>query len=265
MIDLGLAGRVALVAGGSKGIGKGVALAFARQGVDVAICARGKQELENAAREISAATGRRILPIQADLARLEDVQRFVATSVASLGRIDILVYSANPFGGGTFAEISDENWCYHLDAKLLGCIRCCREVISHMKKNHWGRIVIMAGGAAHTIRPNSVDNGPICAGLANFGKQIANEVAPYGILVNTIHPSRTRTARMEGRIASIAHEEGITIEEAVKQDLKLTPIGRFMEPEDFANLALFLCSQLATAITGQSISVDGGRGTAITY
>lgn len=264
-MELGLEGRVALVAGASQGIGKAIALALAKEGVDVAICARGIEVLEHAAREITAITGRRTLAIQADMTLLEDIQRFVTTAALNFGRIDILVYSANTPGGGTFAQLSDEAWRYHLDVKLLGCIRCSREVIPHMRKNRWGRIIIISGMASRLVRPYAVDNGPVCGALANFGKQIANEAAPDGILVNTIHPDSTRTARQEYRLARMAREQGITIEEALEQVRSKFPIGRIIEPEDIANLVLFLCSVRASAITGQSIAVDGGVGTAISY
>lgn len=265
MLDLGLEGRASLVAGGSKGIGKGVAFALARQGSDVAICSRGERELEQTANEISSLTGRRVLPIRADMTRLEDVQRFVATSAETFGRIDILVYSANIPSGGTFAEITDETWRYHLDVKLLGCLRCIREVIPHMQKNGWGRIIIIAGTGSRDLRPHSVDNGPVCSALANFGKQIANEVASSGILVNTIHPGLTCTPRMEIRLAREAREQGITLQEVLEQRRRRIPIGRLIQPEDIANLTLFLCSQHASAITGESIAVDGGATIAVSH
>jgi len=265
MMDLGLKGKVALITGGSSGIGKSIALALAREGVSIAICTPFKKELEEAAREISSSTGRQVLPVEADMTVLEDVQRFVNTSATHFGRIDILAYSANIPGGGTFAQISDEDWCHHLNLKLLGCIRCAREVIPHMQKTHWGRIIIISGMSARIIRPTAVDNGPICGALSNFGKQLANEVAPDGILVNTIHPDATNTPRLQHRVARIVSTQGITAEEVMEQMAKRVPIGRLIEPEDIANLALFLCSQHASAITGQSIAVDGGGGTSINY
>ena len=186
MMDLALDGRSALVAGGSKGIGKGVALALAKEGVNVAISARGKEMLEQTAKEIAEVTGSRILPIQADMTRLEDIKRFVTTAADALGGIDILVYSANQPSGGTFDTITDETWRYHIDVKVLGCIRCAREVIPHMKQNRWGRIIIISGMSSRLLRPVNMDNGPVCGALSNFGKQLAHQVIDYGILVNTI-------------------------------------------------------------------------------
>ncbi len=265
MMDLGLQGRTAAITGGSMGIGKGIALALAGEGVDVAICARRKEPLEETAKEITTATGRRVVPVQADMAVLEQVKSFIATSSAVLGRLDILVYCANSPWGGSFADITDEAWQRHIDTKLLGCVRCVREAIPHMRQNQWGRIVIISGMAARITRPYAVDNGPVCAALANFGKQIAAEVAGYGIRVNTIHPDGTQTPRHHYRMEKVARQRGISIEEVLKEERAKFPIGRLLDPEDIAHVALFLCSKWADPITGQAIAVDGGSATAIMY
>ncbi len=265
MMDLGIQGRAAAITGASMGIGKGIALALAREGVDVAICARGKGPLEETAKEIAAETGRRVVPIQADMTELEQVKNFIAKSAEAFGRLDILVYCANSKGGGSFANITDEAWQQHLDTKLLGCVRCVREVIPHMRRNQWGRIVIISGMAARITRPFAVDNGPVCAALSNFGKQVAAEIAGYGIRVNTIHPDGTMTPRLQFRMEKNARTRGVSVEEVLKEEKAKFPIGRLLQPEDIAQVALFLCSKWADAITGQSIAVDGGAATAIIY
>ncbi|MFC1534509.1 SDR family oxidoreductase, partial [Thermodesulfobacteriota bacterium] len=145
------------------------------------------------------------------------------------------------------------------------CIRCAREVLPHMRNNQWGRIIIVAGMSARVVSPISIDSGPICGALANFGKQLANQEAGHGILVNTIHPGPTLTPRLEWAFKHIAQKEGTTAEVPRNQMEQRIPIGRIINPEDIANLALFLCSQGASAITGQSIGVDGGYGTGIIY
>lgn len=265
MIELGLEGRAALVAGGSRGIGKAIALALAGEGVKVAISARGKEELEQIARELNSIAGNQVLSVQADMTAAEDIKRFVKSAADSFGRIDILAYCANTPGGGKFSEITDEAWCHHLDVKLMGCIRCVREVIPYMSRNHWGRIVIISGTSARELRPKNVDNGPICAALSNFGKQVSNELAPSGITVNTIHPGSTNTRRHQIRVERQARECGLTVQEFLDQELSRFPIGRIIEPQDITNLTLFLCSKGSSAITGQSIAVDGGQTTAINY
>ncbi len=265
MMDLELQGRTAAITGGSMGIGKGIALALAGEGVDVAICARHKEPLEEAAKEITKTTGRRVVPLQADMTDLEQVKAFIAKSAEAFGRLDILVYCANSPGGGTFADITDEAWQRHLDTKLLGCVRCVREVIPHMRRNQWGRIVIISGMAARITRPYAVDNGPVCAALANFGKQVAGEIARYGIRVNTIHPDGTMTPRLSFRMEKNAKLRGISVEEVMKEEKAKFPIGRLLQPEDIAHVALFLCSKWADPITGQSIAVDGGSAAAIIY
>ncbi len=266
MINPGVEGRVAIITGGSGGIGKGVALVLAREGANVAICARRKAELEEAASEIGQATGRTILAVQADMTSTEDVQRLVSTVMARFGRIDILVYGANSVGeGGTFAQISDDAWKEHIDVKLLGCVRCVREVIPHMRSNQWGRIVIVSGMAARVIRPFAIDNGPICAGLSNFGKQVSNELVTHGIVINTVHPEAVKSPRMERRIEHMAKSQNATVAEVEKQVGRRFPGGQMIALDDVVGPIVFFCSQQAAGITGQSIAIDGGASPGIGY
>ncbi len=224
-IDIGIKGQGALVVGGSKGIGKSIALAFAREGANVAICARGVEDLKKTANEVNSVGFGGVLAVHANMTVHDDIRRFVSESVARFGRVDILVYCANIPGGGKFEDISDEAWRTHIDTKLLGCIRCVREVLPYMRKSGGGRIVIISGMAARLVRPTTIDNGPVCAALSNFGKQIAGELAPDKILINTIHPDSTNTSRRKYRIERTALKLNLTIGEVLEQDSKL-PCGR---------------------------------------
>ena len=266
-MDLKLAGKAALVAGGSKGIGKSIAMALAKEGVDTAICARSEADLKRASDEISSASGRACHPIAGDLSTAEGCGRFVQRAVECLGRADILVCSANYLSdkGGTFTSISDEGWVSHMQLKFFSAVRCAREVVPHMQRRRWGRVLIISGMATRLVRLRAMDNGPICAALTNFGKQLAAQVAGDGIRVNTIHPDFTRTELLMAFFNREAQARGVPVEDVVKEMSAKMPIGRLIEPEEIAAFAAYLCSPFADAITGQSIAVDGGAAMSVHY
>jgi 3-oxoacyl-[acyl-carrier protein] reductase len=265
-MNLDLAGKTALITGGSKGIGRSIALALAREGVDVAINARGKDDLERTRSEV-AATGRKCIAIPGDMTLNEECKRVVRTAAERLGRLDILVCSANylPDEGGTFATIPDEQWVKHMDLKFLSAVRCSREAVPHMASRKWGSVIMVSGMSTRLARIRAMDNGPTCAAMTNFGKQLATQVVGQGIRVNTILPDFTRTELLMAFFQREATARGVSLEEVVKDLGAKMPIGRLIEPEEIAHLAVFLCSNLADAITGQSIAVDGGAATSIHY
>lgn len=265
-MDLQFSRRVALVAGGSRGIGRSIALALAKEGVCIALCARGADDLEKTAQQIQAIDGCHTLLVQSDLSTLEGCQRFVGVTVQQMGRADILVCCANVAGKrGAFDAIPDEQWVEHINVKLLSAVRCSREVVPHMKLNRWGRIVIIAGMATRLVRPQAVDNGPICAALTNFGKQLAAQVAADGICVNTIHPGHTDTPFLALFTERVAASRGVSPAEVRREYEAAFPRGRMIQPEEVANLAAFLCSDLAEAVTGQSIACDAGASISLSY
>ncbi|MBM3924594.1 MAG: SDR family oxidoreductase [SAR202 cluster bacterium] len=264
-MDLGLKGKTAIVTGGSQGIGKATALALAREGVNVAICARGEGPLRQAAREIADATGVNTVPIRADVTNPSDIQALVADAVRDLGGIDILVSNAvNSVPGGVLT-LKDSDWMNHISVKLMAFVRLAREVTPHMKKRGGGRIVVIGGMAARGVSATNASNAVTNAGVAATAKNLAEEVAKDGILVNCIHPGTTRTPRNVQLAQDRARLLNITVEEVRRQSLQSIPIGRMVEPEDIASLAVFLASNKAGAITGQSIAVDGGAGRGIYY
>jgi len=259
-----LAGRVALVTGGSKGIGRAVAEGLAREGAKLALCARGQDALEAASRELRA-LGAEVLIQVADVTRAGDIARFVAAAAARFGAIDVLVNNAVSSTQGSFGALSDEEWQHHIDVKLLGYVRCAREALPWLEKSAQGRIVNIGGMTAREVSAYRITNGVVNAGVSNFTKHLAEQVGRHGITVNAIHPGYTQTPRMEAMIKRRAELEGHAIEEEMRLRLAEIPLGRFIQPDDIANLVLFLCSEAAAAITGQSIAVDGGSGRAINY
>jgi NAD(P)-dependent dehydrogenase (short-subunit alcohol dehydrogenase family) len=263
--DLGLRDRIALITGGSRGIGKAVALALARHGVHVAFCGRTPETLEQTAGEIRA-LGVQAWPFKADVTGLENIQRFVGQAAeASGGRVDILVNNAVTSLSAPFDEQTDDDWRHHIDVKLMAYIRCAREVLPHMRARRWGRIVNIGGMTARITAPIRITNGVVNAGVSNFTKQLAGQVGPQNITVNCVHPGHTATDRMMKMFRRRAHDANVGVEEIEAQTIANIPLGRLIMPEDIANAVLFFCSPLAGMITGQSIAVDGGSGQSVNY
>jgi len=258
-MELGISGKVAVVTGGSQGIGKAIATQLAAEGVRTVIAARKVENLKRAAAEIASATKGEVLPVQADVANLDAVKNLVAGAVSAFGGVDILVNNAAGSGSGALLELTDDDWLRHLDVKLIGYVRCAREVIPHMKQKNWGRIVNIGGEAARGS--GGYASGAANSAVVNFSKKLSDEVAAYGITVNAIHPGSTRTQRREHAAA----RKGMALDELVREQIKRIPIGRLIEPEDIAYTVLYLVSAKAAAVTGQVLGVDGGSTRGIYY
>jgi len=248
-MEPGLKGKVAIVTGGSKGIGKAITRALAEEGVSVAICARGMEELNNTAKEIESETGIKILPVQADMKSVDEIKRLVSTTVKEFGGLDILVNNAASTIRGSVLDLPDEAWYNRFDGKVMGYIRCAREAVPHMIQRGGGRIVNIGGTAARSVSSNTAANGVANAAVANVTKFLSEDVARHGILVNCVHPGIVPTTPRAEEMAA----------------QRLPPIGRVVRPAELADVVVFLCSDKASAVTGQAICVDGGRGRGICY
>ena len=262
-LDFQLEGKTALVTGGSRGIGRAVAIAFAQQGMDVVICGRSEESLNAAAKEISA-QGVSCKAIQADVSDVADIERLVQEATASR-RINVLVNNAVTSTSAPFDQLGDDEFRYHIDVKLMAYIRIARLVYAHMQQQVGGRIVNVGGMTARIVAPLRMTNGVVNAGVANFTKQFAGYTAASGVTVNCVHPGYTATERVQQIFEREAKESGDTVEEVVTRRTADIPLGQLIKPEDIATAVLFFCSPLATMITGQCIAVDGGSGTAISY
>lgn len=257
-MDLELQGRTAIVTGGGVGIGRALAETLAREGVDVAICARNLSVLEKTAGAISAVTGRRILPVQADVTEWSSIERLVETTVRELGRVDILVNCAAAPGGlvrNDLEEASDAALLHDIDTKVVGYFRCTKAVAPHMRRNHWGRIINVGG---LTARSTEAISGLRNSAIIHLTKTLSDQLGPFGITVNVVHPGITRTAHVLEMYADLGKKKGITGEEMEARDANETPIRRTIEPEEIGWLVAFLASPRAAAITGESIAIDGG-------
>ena len=247
-MELGLEGKVAIVTGGSKGIGRATALGLAQEGANVAICARGVEDLEMAAAEISELTGRTILPVRADMTMLEDIQNLVATTVAELGGVDILVNNAVNSVAAPFLELSDEDWLNHINVKVMGYVRCSREVVPPMERGGGGRIINIASVSGLYGGPTTAHYAASKAGLISLTQVLARWGAEHNILVNSISPGiiETELTREELRSGGGA---GV---------VALTLLKRPGEVNDVSSIAVMLASDEQNYMTGQTISPNGG-------
>lgn len=256
-MDLGLKGRVALVAAGSKGLGRAIAMELAAEGARVAICARGKDALDATVAEITAAGGHAV-GFVADVARAEDVAQLVASTQAALGPIDILVTNSGGPRSGTFDVLSPDDWDQATRVLLTSAVGLTRAVMPDMKARRWGRILNITSIAAKQPVDGLMLSNSLRAAVTAFARTLANEVAPHGITVNNLLPGYTRTDRVVDLAAQMAESSGTTPEAVAGKWEAQIPMGRLGEPKEFAALAAFLASERASYITGQSIAVDGG-------
>ena len=266
-MELELRGMGAIVTGGSRGIGKAIARELGREGVDVAIVARNRDALETAARELSAESGRRVVPIVADTGDDAAVKAMVRTAAADLGRIDILVNcAARPGGQGPvppLAEITDDIFYDDINVKVMGYLRCAREVAPHMRERGWGRIINVSGLAA---RQSGSTVGSIRnVAVAALTKNLADELGPHGINVTVVHPGLTRTERTTEVVASQAQRDGVPPAEIERRLARSNVLGRIIDAREIAYVVAFLASPKAVAINGDAIAAGGGVGRAIHY
>jgi 3-oxoacyl-[acyl-carrier protein] reductase len=258
-MDLQLKGKTALVTGGSVGIGKGIALALAKEGVDVAICARRKEPLEAAAAEIAKATGRKIVPIPADLSKDTDAKNFVAKGHAALGRVDIMVNNAGSSPGGVIEHLTEADWEQSLQLKFMGYVRCLRHVLPIMVKQGGGRVVNLIGNDG--VKPSYWEIAPGAANAAgqNLTLSLAGQYGKHNISFCAVNPGPVRTERWAGLVAAMSRDMKLPYEEADKLAPSSIPMGRIAEVEEVANLVTMLASPLMHMVNGTQIEIDGGQ------
>jgi NAD(P)-dependent dehydrogenase (short-subunit alcohol dehydrogenase family) len=242
-MDLGLAGRVAIVTGGSRGIGRAIAHMLASEGVDVAICARQRQALDEAAKALTQETGRRIIPIVADTMSSESVAHLVDATLTAFGRLDVLVNNASTPGGmvrGPLAEADDKTLLEDIDTKVVGYLRCAKAVAPHMQQRRWGRIINIGGLSG---RRSGNISGLRNAAIVHLTKTLADELGAHGITVNLVHPGATRTERTDAE---------------TERRAATNAIRRIVDASEIAQVVTFLASTKAANVTGVAVDASGG-------
>lgn len=257
-MDLGLKGKVAIVAGSSKGLGKAVAFELAREGANVVICSRNETTLLETAREIGSQTGVQVLAIPADVAKPADVESLVEKAATRFGRIDILINNAGGPPSGTFEGLSDEDWAKAIEQNLLSAVRLSRAVLPYMKQQGSGRIINITSLAAKEPMDGLILSNAARAGVIGLAKTMANELGKYNITVNSVLPGAHLTDRILTMNQTRAEQQKRTPEEIMTDQEKSIPLGRLGQPEEFAAAVAFLASARASYITGVALVIDGG-------
>ena len=258
-MDLAMTGKKAIVTGASEGIGKAITHVLAREGVDVAICARRKEPLEAAAAEIAKETGRKIHAFTADLTKPADAENFIKQAHKALGRIDILVNNAGSAPGGVIEHLSEDDWASALQLKFMGYVRCMKHVLPIMVQQKKGRVVNLIGNDGVKVSYWEIAPGAANAAGQNLTKSLASQYGKHNISFCAVNPGPVRTERWAGLVKAMARDMNLTFEEADKLAPSSIPLGRIAECDEVANLVAYLASDLAFFVNGTMIEIDGGQ------
>jgi 3-oxoacyl-[acyl-carrier protein] reductase len=255
-MDLGLAGKVALVGGSSQGLGFAIAESLMEEGAAVVICGRNQENLTKAEQRLSP-LGKSLLSVKCDLGSPEGIAAVVSAAETKFGRIDILVANTGGPPPGTSESLSWKDWQSAVDLLLRSSVELTRLVLPGMKSRRWGRVIGITSTAAKQPVDNLILSNSIRPAVTGFFRTLADEVAASGITVNTALPGYTNTERLKA-LGAADPDQGALIQKQ-EEWRKSIPLGRFGEPKEFAALVTFLASEKASYITGQAIAVDGGR------
>ena len=258
-MDLGLKDKVAVITGGSEGIGKAAAISMAAEGAKVAICARRSEVLEQAATEIRGAAGGEVLAVPTDVSQQDEIQELFDRVISHYGRVDILVNNAGTSAAGAFESVTDDGWRTDLDVKLFGAIRCSRLAVPHMRRQGGGRIINVTNLGAKAPAAASVPTSVSRAAGVALTKAMSKEFARDNILVNTVCIGLIKSGQHERRYEGArAQNSDLTIDQFYANMGQRVPLGRVGEAQEAGDVIAFLASERASYLTGIAINIDGG-------
>src|ERR1700716_1662490 len=264
-MDLGLLGKTAIVAAASKGLGKGVAAALAAEGANVVMFSRDERAIQAASTEVQArgASGGRVGGLGAGVTRPADLERVVNTTVARFGSVDVLFNNAGGPKPGMFDTLTDDDWQGAVELNLMSAIRLTRLCLPSMRARHWGRVITSTSSSVKQPLPTLMLSNAVRSATTAWSKTLSDQVAAYGITVNTLAPGRIDTERIRQIDDDLAQRQGRTREDVTRDSLNTIPLRRYGRPDEFGAAAAFLASAQAAYITGVTLLVDGGlfRGT----
>ena len=263
-MNFGLEGKVAIITGGSEGIGKASAISMAEEGVHVVICARNPDTLNLAADEIRTHGSGKILPVSADVTDSIQIEKVVAETIMEFGRLDIVVNNAGTSAGGNFETVDDEAWQRDMDLKLFAAIRFSRLCIPHMKKVGGGRIINITNLGGKQPGANSVPTSVTRAAGIALTKALSKDLARHNILVNTVCIGLIKAGQHERRVLQMQNEDpSVTLDSFYNERGAAVPLGRVGEAREAGDVICFLASERASYLTGTSINIDGGTSGAL--
>lgn len=257
-MDLGLKGRGVIVAASSEGIGRATAEAFAREGAQVAMCARTEKTLRDAAEKIRGATGAEVYAEPLDVTDAAAVQRFTDTVAKQFGRIDVCVTNAGGPPAKNFLSVSLEEWRKAVEMNFMSVVHFARAVIPYMQRHRWGRIVTITSVTVKQPVDALVMSNAVRAGVVGLVKSLSNEFGKDGITVNNVAPGYTATDRLKELAGVRALAEGTSPDTIYEQWASAAPLKRLGGPGEIADVIVWLASQKAAFITGQTVLADGG-------
>ncbi len=257
-MNLGLTNLRVLVTAASRGLGAATARRFSLEGAAVAVCSRDSMRIQEAARRISTETGGTVIPLTADVSDPAAAEAVVAQAVAALGGLDVLVTNAGGPPSGPFDSLTPEVWETSVHLTLLSAVYLIRAALPHLRRSEHAAILTITSYSAKQPIPNLVLSNSLRAAVIGLTKTLANEVGPEGIRVNSIMPGWTQTERVTELMQSRAAQKGTTVEQEIAAQVSAIPLRRMATPEEFANVAVFLCSPAASYVHGAMVPVDGG-------